>query len=58
MPLYRFYRIGDDGHVFGMPDVVDCSDDDDAIEKAKARAVAHDIEIWDLARKVVVVAKN
>jgi hypothetical protein len=22
MPLYRFYRAGDDGHILGMPDVV------------------------------------
>jgi hypothetical protein len=58
MPLYRFYRIGDDGRILSMPEVVDCSGDEDAIEKAKALAVADDIEIWDLARRVAAVAKK
>jgi len=57
MPLYRFYRIGDDGHVLGMPDVVSCSDDEDAIEKAKALALTFGIEIWDLARRVARVTR-
>jgi hypothetical protein len=58
MPLYRFYRICDDGHILGMPDVVDCSDDPDAIEKATARAIASDIDIWDLGRRVAIVRKR
>jgi hypothetical protein len=58
MPRYRFYRIGDDGHILGMPDVVDCSDDADAIEKATARAITCEIDIWDLGRRVAIVRKR
>jgi hypothetical protein len=35
-----------------MPAVIDCADDEAAIEEAKRRIHAHAGEIWDLARKV------
>lgn len=57
MPLYRFYRVGDEGRVLGMLDVVECSDDEDAIEKAKEHATTCGIEVWDMARRVSIVAK-
>jgi hypothetical protein len=52
MPLYRFYTIGEDGHIVGMPAAIECPDDDAAVEEAKRRIHAHAIEIWDLARRV------
>jgi hypothetical protein len=56
--LYRFYRIGTDGRLDGVPDVVECADDDDAIEKATERSIAHGIEIWDLGRRVATIPKR
>ena len=55
MTLYRFYKLDRHGHVEGLPTPVECSDDDDAIEKAKERAKNHVIEIWDLKRRVAVI---
>jgi hypothetical protein len=55
VPLYRFYKVDKTGRIAGMPEVVDCADDDDAIAKAKKTADSHGIEIWDLARRVAVI---
>ena len=55
VPLYRFYKLDKAGHVAGLPEVVDCTDDIDAAEKAEQRAAGQVIEIWDLARRVAVV---
>ena len=56
MTLYQFYKLDLRGHIKGLPDPVECSDDDDAVEKAKARAKNCVIEIWDLQRRVAVIA--
>jgi hypothetical protein len=53
--LYRLYKLAKDGHLFGMPDIVEAADDDDAIEKAKLRANGRDLELWDLKRRVAVI---
>lgn len=55
MPLYRFYRMNKAGHIDGMPEIVDCSDDDDAVAKAKKHADGRAIEVWDLGRCVATV---
>ena len=55
MTLYRFYKLDQRGHINGLPEPVECSDDDDAIEKAKERAKNYVIEIWDLKRRVAVI---
>ena len=35
MPIsYRIYTIGRGGHFLGSPDVVECADDKEAVEKA------------------------
>jgi hypothetical protein len=55
MTLYRFYKTDLHGHIRSLPDPVECSDDEDAIEKAKERAKNCIIEIWDLKRRVAVI---
>ena len=55
VPLYRFYKLDKTGHIAGLPEAVDCTDDTDAAEKARQRAANEVIEIWDLARRVAVV---
>lgn len=55
MTLYQFYKLDLHGHIRSLPDPVECSDDDDAIEKARARAKNCSIEIWDLKRRVAVI---
>jgi hypothetical protein len=53
MPIsYRIYIIGRGGHFLGSPDVVECGDDKEAVEKAMQLASGFDVEIWDHKRLV------
>jgi hypothetical protein len=51
MPDYRAYKIGHAGHFFGAVEL-ECVDDTDAMEQAKQLVDGHDIELWQLDRKV------
>ena len=35
MPEYRIYRLASDGHFWGVPVIVECAQDQEAIEKAR-----------------------
>ena len=52
MTVYRFYTLAK-GRIENPPDIVECVDDQAAIEEARARADGHAIEIWDNARLVI-----
>jgi hypothetical protein len=53
MPIsYRIYTIGRGGHFLGSPEVVECADDKEAVEKAMQLAGDLDVEIWDQKRLV------
>jgi hypothetical protein len=52
MADYRVYIIGADGHFRSAIPLV-CENDDDAIERAKQLVDGHDLELWQLGRKVV-----
>jgi len=53
MPMpYRIYTIGRSGHFLGAPEVVECADDKEAVEKAMQLAGGLDVEIWDDKRLV------
>ena len=53
MPIsYRIYTIGRGGHFLGCPEVVECCDDKEAVEKAMQLASGFDVEIWDHKRLV------
>jgi hypothetical protein len=55
MADYRVYVVGDDGHFFKSVPFV-CADDAEAIEKAKQ--LDHDVELWQLDRKVAMLSKS
>jgi hypothetical protein len=41
MPIsYRIYTIGRGGHFLGSPEVVECADDKEAVEKAMQQVVS------------------
>jgi predicted dinucleotide-binding enzyme len=51
MQQYRVFKIGLDGHVFDRVDLT-CSDDDDAKKQAMALVEDHDIELWQLDKRI------
>jgi hypothetical protein len=51
MPNYKAYFIDGDGHFFRAENMV-CDDDEAAIEAAKQLVDGHDVELWQLYRKV------
>jgi hypothetical protein len=51
MPYYRAYIVGRDGH-FQQAIDLDCTDDDAAIQSAKQLVDGHDVELWQMDRKV------
>jgi predicted dinucleotide-binding enzyme len=51
MQQYRVFKIGLDGHVFDRVDLT-CSDDNDAKKQAMALAEDHDIELWQLDKRI------
>jgi len=57
MATYRIYRIGPDGHFFGI-EVADCVDDEEVFQRALQAANGHDVEIWDRKRFVARIPGN
>ena len=51
MADYRAYLMDTDGHIFRSVELV-CADDAEAIEQAQRLAEGHDVELWQLNRKV------
>jgi hypothetical protein len=51
MAEYRVYLIDSDDRFYDMVPLI-CADDDEAMEKAKRLADGHDVELWQLDRKV------
>ena len=51
MAEYRGYLVDRDGHFYEAVPLI-CADDAEAMEKAKPLAVGHDVELWQLDRKV------
>jgi hypothetical protein len=45
--LYRLYSLGKDGLLFGLPEILEASDDKEAIEKATQCADGLYLEVWD-----------
>ena len=51
MSHYHAYILGQDGH-FVKSVILDCDNDNAAIESAKQLVDGHDVEVWQLDRKV------
>ena len=49
---YRIYTIGSDGKFAGVPKLIECSDDEEAVAKAMQVVDGHDVEIWEAMRLV------
>jgi hypothetical protein len=49
---YRAYLVGSDGHIQRRIDLI-CESDDAAKEQAKQLVDGHDVELWQLDRKIV-----
>ena len=52
MAQYRIFTVGQDGHIKGPAEIVECADDQEAIEEAAQLANGLDLEIWDRGRLV------
>jgi hypothetical protein len=57
MPDYRVYPVKDK-HIVGVPAVVTCDSDEEAIEKARPLVNGHDVEVWEGARQVGRIARD
>jgi hypothetical protein len=54
MADYRVYVIGSDGRFYRSV-LLDCIDDAEAMEQARKQLDGHDIELWQLDRKVALI---
>jgi hypothetical protein len=52
MPQYRIYKVGRDGQFSGV-DLVECTDDQEAIQKARQAVNGQAIELWQQTRFIV-----
>jgi len=53
MAEYRVYFVDADEHFYDAVRLI-CADEAEAIERAKALAIGHGVELWQLDRKVAV----
>jgi hypothetical protein len=51
MQEYRAYIIGPDGHIQARFEFC-CSDDEEAKDSAKQYVNGHDVELWQLDRRI------
>lgn len=51
MAEYRAFLVGKDGHFDGAVQMV-CRNDAEAIQRAKQLVIGHDVELWQLDRKI------
>jgi hypothetical protein len=52
MAEYRAYLVGRDGH-FKQAFDLEAADDAEAINKARQYVDGHDVELWQLGRRVI-----
>jgi hypothetical protein len=52
MPICRLYTLSDDGHISAPAAILDCEQDQEAIETAKRQVDGHAVELWDGARRI------
>ena len=57
MPDYRAFLIGPDGRIQNRIELI-CTDDEDALKHAKQLVDGHDVELWQLDRKIATFAKR
>jgi hypothetical protein len=52
MTVYRIYTLDPEDHVTGPPQIIVCTDDQEAMRQARQRLDAKPIEVWDGAKRV------
>jgi len=57
MAEYRVYLVDTDGHFFDAVTLI-CADDAEALGHARRMAVDHDVELWQLDRKIATFSQN
>jgi len=56
---YRIYAVGSDGKFAGLPNEVECADDEQAVAEAmKGNDGGHGVEIWDSTRIIARFPRN
>jgi hypothetical protein len=50
---YRLYAVNAEGRIDQPPQVIEASDDDKAVEKARALLNGRDVELWQDERLVM-----
>ncbi len=58
MPHYRLYPLDERGHVCDPPQIIEAKTDADAIAQAMQLANGHDLEVWDMARRVGLIERR
>jgi hypothetical protein len=58
MPTYRVHKFSPAGQLSGVPELVDCADDQEAIRKAQHAVDGMDIELWIGTRLVASLPRN
>jgi hypothetical protein len=58
MRPYRIFFLGQDGHIKQPPEIIECPDDQTAIEKAKQLLDGRTVEIWESSRLVARLAPD
>lgn len=56
--LYRLYKLAKDGHLFGLPEVLEASDDKQEIKKARVRSSGFDLELWFPNRRIALIRRK
>ena len=51
MAEYRAYLVDSHGHFYDLVPLI-CAEDAEPMEKPKRLAVGHDVELWQLDRKI------
>ena len=52
MTEYRIFAFDENNHVLGVPAIIECEDDQAAIEAAKKLLDGNALEIWNLQKQV------
>ena len=52
MPTYRIYAVSKDEHIHSAPRLIDCADDEAAMQKARQLLDGQALEVWEEKRKV------
>jgi hypothetical protein len=55
---YRLYTLDRRGKVLASPRIVECKDDEEALEVARQHVDGHDIEIWRDSKRVGLIASE